>query len=154
MSISRLSTLSPLIALVLGAGACATPPGAGAPSPTPTFQTIDEAKDCARDALVRAGFLPETVANPGAAGGTIPAETPTSVSGRLITPLGDGRQIDYATAVAHVHVGPQGDTTVTVGVHVETLLQEHDQSGWTVSPLSSSAVRARDAVQTRCIVVA
>lgn len=153
MRTSRLSTLSLLVALMLGAGACAPPSSAGAPSPTPTFHTIDEAKDCARDALVSAVFLPETVANPGISGGMIPAETPTSVSGRIITPRGDGRQIDYATAVAHVRVVPRGDTTVTVGVHVETFLQGDDQSGWAVSPLSSSAVRARDAVQTRCIVV-
>jgi len=39
-----------------------------------------------------------------------------------------------------------------VGVTVQTLLWD-DQNFGAVRPLSSAAVRARDAVQTRCVLV-
>ena len=149
MPIGPLTTRGSLLALILGAGACAPPASPGAPSPTRTFQTTAEAKNCARDALASAGFLPETRVNPGPDGGVVPGETPTSVSGRIITPLGDGKRIDYASAGAHFRIGPQGDTTVTVGVSVQTLLWD-DQHFGAVQPLSSTAVRARDAVVTQC----
>ena len=113
MAIRRLTPLTALWALALGAGACAPPPGTAAP--IRTFPTIDEAKACARDALVSVGFLPETLKSPGADAGVVPGETPTSVGGRLVTPLGNDTQIDYARASARVRIGPQGDTTVTVG---------------------------------------
>ena len=151
MATSRLTSLGPIWALALGAGACAPPPGP--PAPIRTFPTIDEAKACARDALVSVGFLPETLKSPGADAGVVPGETPTSVGGRLVTPLGNQTQIDYARASARLRIGPQGDTTVTVVVSVQTVLVRAGESAETVQPLSSSAVRARDAVQTRCMLV-
>ena len=151
MAIRRLTPLAPIWALALGAGACAPPPGTAAP--IRTFPTIDEAKACARDALVSVGFLPETLKSPGADAGVVPGETPTSVGGRLVTPLGNDTQIDYARASARLGIGPQGDTTVTVVVRVQTVLVRAGESAETAQPLSSTAVRARDAVQTRCMLV-
>ena len=149
MAVRRLTPFAPIWALALGAGACAPPPGA--PAPIRTFPTIDEAKACARDALVSVGFLPETLKSPGADAGVVPGEAPTSVGGRLVTPLGNETQIDYARASARLRIGPQGDTTVTVVVSVQTVLVRAGESAETVQPLSSTAVRARDAVQTRCM---
>jgi len=151
--IRRCVPLGPFLTLVLTAsGACAHGSSASAPSPTRTFQTIDAAKACAREALISVGFLPETGTNPNSAGEITRAETATSINSQLITPLPDGKQVDYATAGARVQVGPKGDTTVTVGVTVQTLLWD-DQNFGAVRPLSSAAVRARDAVQTRCVLV-
>ena len=135
-----------------GSGRLRPPPGPGHPHPTPTrtFATIDEAKACARDALASAGFLPQTLVFPGPDGAVVPGETPTSVNGRIITPLGTGQQVDLASAGARLRVGPQGDTTVTVGVSVKTHLWD-DQNFGAVRPLSGAAVHARDAVQTRCM---
>jgi len=149
MDIGPFTTLGALLGLALGAGACAPHSGTAAPSPTRTFRTIAEAKDCARDALASAGFLPETRVLPGPDGGVVPGETPTSISGRIITPLGNGMRIDYASAGARLRIERQGDTTVTVGVSVQTLLWDDQHSG-ALQPLSSTAVRARDAVVTQC----
>ena len=122
MCISRCVPLGPFLTLVLTAsGACAHGSNASAPSPTRTFQTIDAAKACAREALISVGFLPETGTNPNSAGEITRAETATSINSQLITPLPAGKQVDYATAGARVQLGPKGDTTVTVGVTVQTL---------------------------------
>jgi hypothetical protein len=149
MRIASVTSGSTLLALAFGTGACAPHAAPGAPLPARTFATVAEAKACALDALASAGFLPVTRVSPGPNGGTIPGETPTGVNSRVVTQLGDREQIDYASAGAQVRVGPGGDTTVTVGVSVQTLLSDGPHSA-TVQPLSSNAVRARDAVMTQC----
>jgi hypothetical protein len=156
MSIRRLTATGACLAVGLALAAtegCAPRGGTATPAPTRTFQTIDEAKDCAREALLSAGFHAETRTNPSPAGGILPGETATSINTRLITSLpAEGKQIDYAVAAARLRVGADGDTTITVQVSVSTQVWDDRHLG-AVQPPSTSATRARDAVETRCILV-
>jgi hypothetical protein len=142
--------LAPCVAIAVLTTACAPKPGTVAPMQA--FRSRAEALDCARSALASAGFFSETrMSGPPGARPTA-TETPTFISARIVTPLGTGRQIDYATAIAYVKVGPQRDTTVTLGVGAGTLVSASDglNASAEVRPLSSVAVRGRDAVVSQC----
>lgn len=142
------TTLAPVFGLCLGA--CTPQPGPV--PPTPAFATSAAAIECARDALAGVGFLTEArlAPPPGSGVSGAPVETPTSITGRVVTPLATGQQIDFASAVAHLKVGPQGDTTVTLTVTTTTTVTEAESSGAAVRPLSPLAARARDALVTGC----
>jgi hypothetical protein len=116
--------------------------------PTPAFLTTADALGCARSALADVRFLVETrfEAPPGQRSAAAPVETPTSVTGRIVS----GQQTDYVGAFAHARPGPQGDSTVTLTVRAGTQVVVEGSSGATVRPLSSLAVRARDAVVAKC----
>ena len=150
MPTARCARLACLPALALTLGACAPHPHAAAPAPA--FPTTDAAMACAREALASAGFLPQAPLEPPVGQRSIAtaADTPTSVTRQIVTPLGEGRQVDFVGVDAHIQVGSQQDTTVTLQVRAGTVVSQDQAGGATVQPLSTIAVRGRDAVVTQC----
>jgi hypothetical protein len=136
------------VALMLALAGCGSSPGSTAP--VRTFETVEAAMTCAREALISAGFLPQSRVT---SYGMIPGETARSVSGRVITHVGADRQFDYASAGARARIDANGDTTATVWVEVSTLLVRGENDYGSVAPASNIALGARDAVQTRCMLL-
>jgi len=130
----RLGVLLPGI----GLGAMACHPASPAPvAPKRTFPDVASALECARDAMASAGFLVE------------PRQSPTTPHGgnRIGATIVTGDETHMVAALALVRVGPNGDTTVVLEASAGTLA---GPTG-TVRPVSSIALRGRDAIEVACI---
>ena len=134
------STRWRLVALLpgLGLGGMACHPASPAPvAPKRTFPDVASALQCARDAMASAGFLVEPRQSPTTPHGA------NSIGAQIVT--GDERHMVGATA--WVRVGPKGDTTVVLSASALTLAGPTGM----VRPVSSIALRGRDAIEVACI---
>jgi len=126
--------------------ACASHPAALGAAPAPSFPTSADALSCARSALADAGFQVETRMQdpPGQRSVAAALETDSSVTARVVT----DQRVDYVRASAHIRRRPDGDSAATLTVRAGTLATEGSTAAG--RPLSSLALRGRDAVVTQC----